>query len=542
MELRILVFFAVFCLFLSIIRPLVRGLWKLEGLVVCPLLAFLVMLGIFPAYGFRPECVPLLLFALFLAFANIYDLIALFSGLQSDAYRDRRLIFTLVTAILFGCTTWVCLYYAPDIDIELSAQEAETFTVRDKDGELYVRIYGAVEADSVEAGTAETGVSEAGTSEVAEANDEAKDRIRPVLILLPPVAGSQSVVEGVCRALRDRGFCVLTYSRPGFDSPAIDGKGVPVRLSFPRLFRLFYALTRGFNSTLANARSREMEEVRRRDTELLLRELAQNETLQEKLGDGRHTVFLAGYGAGGAAITYLSGQDDFVSRYPQIKGIIAVEAPLYSSMESDPHPSRLPDDAASLFGKLADLTRQFIPRKITHVDNIPKSLLPVLFIVSDRVIQDKDSRYKTIVRALAASQNNALLAAVHGAGPLDYSDSPRYYPILSFLFPGASDTESLTGGPEITASLIANFAVLVFTTEPSTFPEPSVFTESSVSSEPSVFTEPSVSSESAAFTETDVPAETAGELNLVKTPLNVNLFLRTGGVWNIPDSRTILHP
>ncbi|MDR2702364.1 MAG: hypothetical protein LBB72_08030 [Spirochaetaceae bacterium] len=549
MELKILVCLAVFCLFLSIIRPLVRGLWKLEGLVACPLLAFFILLGIFPAYGFRPECVPLLLFALFLTFANIYDLIALFSGLQSDAYRDRRLIFTFVTAVIFACTTWVCFYYAPGMDIELSTQEVETFSIRDKDGELYVRIYGIAEADTAETDTARADASkvdtanvdtaETGTSELNEDEAEVKNRIRPLLILLPPVAGSHLVVEGVCQALRDKGFSVLTYSRPGFDSPAFDGQGVPVRLSIPRLFRLLYALTRGFNSTLANARSRELEEGRRRDTELLLRELAQNKTLQDKLGDGRSTIFLAGYGAGGAALTYLSGQDDFVNRYPQIKGIIAVEAPLFSSMESDPQlPRHSENAAATIFTRLAGFVRQFLPGKITHVENIPRPLLPALFLVSDRVIQDREGRYETIVRALAASQNNALLAAVPGAGPLDYSNSPRYYPILSFLFPGAVDTESQaggpekaggperTGGPEITASLITNFAALILS-------EPPVFFETSVLLETSVFSESSVFSDLSGHT---------NESSLVKTPLNGDIYLRTGGVWNIPNSRTILHP
>jgi len=484
MELKILESLAVFCLFLSIIRPFVRGLWKLDGLVVCPLLSFFVILGVFPAYGFRPECVPLLLFSLFFTYANIYDLIALFYGLHSDAYRDRRPIFTVVIAIVFVCTAWICFNYAPSIDMELSTQDVETFSVRDKDGELFVRIYGA---------------NETGTSYADENETGTENRIRPLLILLPPVAGSHSVVDGVCQALKNRGFYVLTYSRPGFDSPAFDGENIPVRLSIPRLFRLFSALTGGLNNTLANARSRELEEGRRRDMELLLRELAQNKTLQNKLGSGRNTIFLAGYGAGGSALTYLSGQDGFIALYPQIKGIIAVEAPLFSSMESNSQFPRLQENTVSFFTRFTDFTRQFIPRKITHVENIPRPLLPVLFIVSDRVIQDRNGRYETILRALAASQNNAVLAAVPGAGPLDYSDSPRYYPILSILFPGASDTESHAAGPEITASLITNFAALVLFE----YPE---------------------------------------ELSLIKTPLNGNIYFKTGGGWNIPNSRTILHP
>jgi len=532
MELRILELFAAFCLFLSIIRPLVRGLWKLDGLVVCPLLAFGVILGIFPAYGFRPECIPLLLFALFLTLVNLSDLIALFSGLHSDIYRDRGMGFIVVAGVLFICTLWLTLYYAPTMDLELSVGEGiETLSIRDRDGELHVRIYGAagdatetVEGTPPAAATETVGEIAAGTpvgtvtgtaaealgplaGTVGEAAmgevliTENVAQIRPLLIFLPPVAGSLTVTEGVCLALRDRGFTVLAYSRPGFDSPAFDRDGQPMRLHFSGLFRLISASTRGLKDTGANAKGRELEEGRRRDTELLLREIAQNRTLQDKLGPGRSTVFLAGYGAGGAALAFLTGEDDFAERYPQVKGIITVEAPLLGSLEGDIPlpPAPLPDDSAdALFRQIKDFFVQLLPKKITRIDTIPRPVLPALFIVSDKVIQDRSSRYETVLRSLAASRNMALLAAVPGAGPFDYSDSPRYFPVLSVLFRGASYKKGRAAGPEITAALITNFAVLVLSGHPD-------------------------------------------ESLLETTPLRGDIYLETGGVWNIPNSRAILH-
>jgi len=508
MELRILELFAAFCLFLSIIRPLVRGLWKLDGLVVCPLLGFVVILGIFPAYGFRPECIPLLLFALFLTLANLPDLIALFSGLHSDAYRDRGLGFIVVAAGLFICTFLLTLYYAPTIDLELSVGEGvETLSIRDRDGELHVRIYGGagtvmgtVGEAPAETVTETVGETLAGTEAPAETTTVPVAQIRPLLIFLPPVAGSLAVTEGVCLALRDRGFTVLAYSRPGFDSPAFDRNGQPVRLYFSGLFRLIGALTRGLKDTDSNAKGRELEEGRRRDAELLLREITQNRTLQDKLGADRNTVFLAGYGAGGAALTFLSGEDGFAERYPQVKGIITVEAPLLGSLEGDIPlpPAPMPEDhVEALSRQLKDFVVELLPKKITRIENIPRPVLPALFIVSDKVIQDRSSRYETVLRALAASRNTALLAAVPGAGPFDYSDSPRYFPVLSVLFPGASSKKGKTAGPEITAALITNFAVLVLSGHPD-------------------------------------------EFRLATTPLNGDVYLETGGVWNIPNSRAIL--
>jgi hypothetical protein len=478
MELRILVFYASFFLFLSIIRPLVRGLWKLDGLAACPLLALGIMVGIFPAYGFRPECIPLLFFALFLTFANLPDLTALFFGLQSDSYRDRGLLFILATGAVFACTLWITLYFDPPVDMELFYEGAETIQLQDsrRGAELNVRIYGA--GESASAG-------------------------RPLLILLPPAAGSLPVVDAVCSALKERGFTVITYSRIGFDSPAFDGSGMPVRLFLPGLYRLINALCRGLNDVAANAGGRELEEGRRLDTEFLLGELSLNKALWNKLpGADRNCIFLAGYGAGGAALTVLAGMDDFAAGYPQVRGIIAVEGPLLSSLEGDVPPSSSPasDNPAGAFTRRAG----FIPKKITRIGTVPRPLLPILFILSDRVIQNRSGRYETILRTLGAARNTALLAAVPGAGPFDYSDSPRYYPIYSSLFRGAVHREGQVPGPGLTALLMTNFAALVL--------------------------------------ETPRNGEAPENAPLRTAVLDSDIHIETGGVWQIPGARTILQP
>jgi hypothetical protein len=482
MELRILVFFAAFFLFLSIIRPLVRGLWKLDGLAACPLLAFGIMAGIFPAYGFRPECIPLLVFALFLIFANLPDLSALFYGLQSDSYRDRGLLFILTSGVVFACTLWVTLYFAPPVDMELFYESVETIQLQDsrRAAEFNVRIYGAGES-SVSAD-------------------------RPLLILAPPVAGSLPVIDAVCSALGERGFTVITYSRPGFDSPAVDSSGMPVRLFLPGLYRLINALCRGLSDVAANAGGRDLEAGRRLDIEFLLRELTANKALRDKLsGTDKNCIFLAGYGAGGAALTVLAGRDDFAAAYPQIRGIIAVESPLLSSLEGDAPPPPPSDNPVSAFTRQAgDFAGNFIPKKITHIGTIPRPLLPILFILSDRVIQNRSGRYETILRTLGAARNTALLAAVPGAGPFDYSDSPRYYPIYSTLFRGAVHREDQAAGPDITAALMTNFAALILGATRA--------------------------------------GEASGNTPLVTAVLDSSIHVETGGVWQIPGGRTILQP
>jgi hypothetical protein len=73
------------------------------------------------------------------------------------------------------------------------------------------------------------------------------------------------------------------------------------------------------------------------------------------------------------------------------------------------------------------------------------------------VIRRRTGRYETVLRTLGASRAPALLAAVPGAGPFDYSDSPRIYPVYSFLFRGEEGAPP-EGGPELAAALITNFA------------------------------------------------------------------------------------
>ncbi|MDR2551851.1 MAG: hypothetical protein LBD31_01600 [Treponema sp.] len=489
MELRVLEFFTAFLLFLSIIRPLIRDLWKLDGLVICPLLSLGIMVGIFPAYGFRPECIPLLGFTVFMNIAHFPDLVSLFSGLHSDSYLDRGRILTFSTAVVFVFTLWIALYYAPPMNLDPETKGVEFLSLRDqkRKEDLYVRIYHPAEGE-VSSPSAGSGSPGSGAP--------------PLLILIPPVTGSLAVTGTVCGALRDRGFVVLTYSRPGFDSPAFDSKGMPVRLFFSGLYRLFTVHSRGLTSVKANAAGRALEEGRRQDTEFLLGEL--DSGLRSSLaGADTGTVFLAGYGAGGAALTVLAGTGTFTVRYKQVRGIVAVEAPILSSLEGDSPPSS-PPPAGAFFRRLAFLAGGGFPKKITRLGHIPQPEVPVLFLLSDRVIQNRSGRYETVLRTLGASRNMALLAAVPGAGVFDYSGSSRYYPILNFLFRGASRLEEKTeAGPELTASLITNFAALALKN----------------------------GSPGGA-----VPG------GLKTTVLDSRIYLETGGVWQFPAGQTILQP
>jgi predicted dienelactone hydrolase len=270
-----------------------------------------------------------------------------------------------------------------------------------------------------------------------------------------------------------------------------------------------------------------LEGSRKNDVVYILRELSENKTLSNLLGNvDKTTVFLVGYGAGGAALTTLAGQADFSTAFPQVRGIVSVEAPLLSSLEGDPLPEPAPVPSGllnALYQQATDYVETLKPRSITHITEIPKPELPVLFLLSDRAINGRGGRYETIIRTFKASETAVLIAAVRGAGPFDYSASPKYYPLYSFLFRGAEQTKQNRDWPELTASLITNFAVLVLENE-------------------TAAVVPDISPEISAAISDEESDPVKFTIALKKTALDNSIFLEQGGVWQIPSVRTILQP
>jgi hypothetical protein len=549
---------------LSIVRPFVRELWKLPGLAVCPFLALCVVVGIFPAYGFRPECILLLLFALFLFCANLPDFYALFFGLHGDTYRDKGPVFTIVTAVVFVFVMGITVSFSPSTDGDLSTGGVQTVFL-DR-GKLHVRIYGEIKQE------------EAAADDTGETQDQEESRVvmiladeaagaeaapmelppgRPLLILAPPVAGSFTVSDEVCAALRDRGFTVLCFSRVNFDSPFFEENGKPVRLSASGLFRLVSALTRGTKNTAANARGRELEEGRKNDILFLLEEISVNKTLRDLLGDtDTNTVYLAGYGAGGAALTTLAGTNTFAAQFPQVRGIAAIEAPILSSLESDPMPPPPPpatNPFSALFRAASLAIKNNSARKITHISNIPRTRLPCLFVVADRVTQRRTGRYETILKALEQSHGPSLLAAVPGSGPFDYSASPGYYPMFSALFRGAQQPGQKRDWPDLTAAIITNFAVLVEENAAAGMSAAATNSGETIAAGANTGSVPGgavpgnetlVAETQPAVTEAaeTQPESSSLKTRLVTSVLDPNLYLEQGGVWHIPGALTILEP
>ena len=84
-DLAILEILIAFFLFMPLCRPYVKTLVRIEGFVYFPLIALFCVIALFPAYGFRPECVPLLLFTVL---HNILNTRVLFASVGRLRYAD----------------------------------------------------------------------------------------------------------------------------------------------------------------------------------------------------------------------------------------------------------------------------------------------------------------------------------------------------------------------------------------------------------------------------------------------------------------------
>jgi predicted dienelactone hydrolase len=430
-------------LFFPLIRPLIKGLWPLDGLIWLPLLALGITAGLFPAYGFRPECVPLLVYGIIFNIVNFHTIYAFLSHLRYDDFRERSPVVTVLALIplILVCGVALSFAHAEDTALMTRGVSALTLTDEERGTELFLRIYGPVDPASpgVEASP---GIAASGGG-------------RPLMVLIPPLGGSLRVIDGVCGTLRDQGFTVITYARRGF------GPGDAIRL--------WRAYSRGFATEKANGFGRSFEEDRRGDAEFLLARLRDRRGIPGTAGTNPDCVFMAGYGVGGSALLLLAGAPNLGRQFPALRGIIALESPLFSALQGEEReaiglPALEPGGFQAWWSGMGRWLEARRPGKITGLRAVPSAEIPICLILSGQALnpRSRDRRSGAAFQVVAASPAPAILTAVSGAGPLDYSDIPKKYPLYSLLFPGegvdAWDADYFVRG---TAALMNNFALTV---------------------------------------------------------------------------------
>jgi hypothetical protein len=423
---------ALVCLFLvlPLFRPLVKTLWPLDGLVWLPLVAVIITVGIFPAYGFRPECLPILLFALIYTIANLDSLVSSIRSQPSDAFRDRSPLLTVFALIMLGAVIFTMFAFSPRTGSYPETETARLQKIPTPGKDYYLQIYG-----------------QAG---------------RPIIFLVPPELGSSASVKLVCLELESKGYTVVTYSRKDFDLPFVDDNGKKHFSMFLKMPGYLYASLMGTKLASANNRGKAMEAERRADIEYLL------PRIYELTGETDfEPILLAGYGAGGSALAYLNANDGFGSNN-NVLGIIAVENRLWSSYETE---ASVVNKNSSIRGvnyriltEIVDSLMGLLPKTLRRTKTLlPSANLPVLYLVSGRALKYPSSYYgreKNPYQAIFDTERSAsgpiAIAMIKEAGPLDYQDFPLTHPVYSFSLPG--QINDAVNAISDTASIIGNFA------------------------------------------------------------------------------------
>jgi hypothetical protein len=472
----------VFLLFLlPLVRPFGKMLWYVDGVVWLPVLALGIIIGLFPAYGFRPECIPLLLYALIFNIANLPRIASLLRHTQYDGFRERKTVRTAVSAGFLVLVTAAGIYFLPEEKAALAGEGVRSLVVYDerRNNKYFLRVYGQAGGDSGETAASPGAFSppQGALPEPALLQQAAiappEPALRPALLVAPPVTGSILMADRLCASLRDGGFTVVSYSRLDFDFPAFDENGNLRQPPLMNALNLLHAYAGGRFFKAANNAGRFLETERREDIRFLLGLIRQNRGIPGYADPpGGETdwgcVFAAGYGAGGSALLSLTGED------AALRGIVAIESQLlsvYRGNEEPPAPEP-PENAGrlrSFWAKIpvrAAVSAAF--RKITGIGAAPNPQAPLCFIVSDRVqsVKYQNGRYAALIRVFRTTTAPAILAAVSGAGVLDYSDVPEKYPFYSALFSGlGKNPRSRAGCVPRTAALIINFAASVLEQE-----------------------------------------------------------------------------
>lgn len=425
---------AVLFLVLPLFRPFIKKLWYLDGLAWLPVIALVIIAGIFPAYGFRPECLPILLFTFVYSIANILPVISGVSSRSNDTFRDRGPLVTMLAFILLGAATFPMFAFSAKVDTRLKGEVEfveiiEAKKTRYNAGNYYIRVYGTVQAD------------------------------RPLIVLAAPEIGSAASVDLVCRELYKKNYTIVTYYFRGNDL-------FKRYAAFPaQLVKHWHIVRNASVFASAHKQGKIREEERRAEIEYLL------SRLPSLLNAGKGSLpplLLVGYGTSGSALAYLAGDDRFISRYDNVLGTVAIESRLWSSYLPVLPAMSVPKSG----GKIQRYWTGFInrlntmrPQRVSRSGLLPGAevsgnTLPVLYLISGRALDVPQGQkpYRAVFDTLRSGSGPVALAAIEGAGPLDYQDYPFTHPIYSFFLPGLKGAQQSENPISDTASIIGNFA------------------------------------------------------------------------------------
>jgi hypothetical protein len=389
-------------LLLHIVRSYVDVFRETAGFVFFPSMALFCGIAMIPAYGVRPECLPLFLFTAVYTVLCFPSVIAFFSRLKSRSGDTGRPLLSFLAAAVLAVSLAAAFLFSPRDRPTADGTAKTQFTVSDfaREVDLFVSYY------------------------QGNGND--------LVLVTPPVSVPLSMVEDICFAFKETGYKVLAFSRPSFDNIATDENGETVELPvFQRIKRSMRAVN-GIKTGDTTARQDAAE--READIRFLLSALKSNRRLRETV-PYYENVFLLGYGAGGAAAIGLSGTRDFLRENPAVKAVAAIESVVLCDFSE---PEYEPDK--NLLRNIGGRIGRFFKKPPPRMENITRPAIPVLFVAGDgSQAKNRDRRYGAVVQTMADAEAPFLFASVNGIHAIDFSAVSRKYPVFPLFIKGKKE-------------------------------------------------------------------------------------------------------
>ncbi|MDR2865247.1 MAG: hypothetical protein LBV68_06545 [Spirochaetaceae bacterium] len=411
-DLGILEILIVFFLFMPLAQPYIKTFHTIKGLNYFPLIALFCTVAIFPAYGFRPECLPLFVFTL--VYYRINSL-RIKRATPHSVYTERSPLYFICILFFIVGTSFIAIYFLPLTDSRVfSYTEIEKKYDPGRNNEYFTKVYNKKTGNEFE-------------------GEKAALSGRPLVLVIPPLTGSGFIVDRVCRALSEQGILVLNASRAGLDIPP--EKGVDIKTYYPVIPEYIKRLG---SSVWKNPDTYKaacfFEKERMADIEFLLPLL----TKQFKSNE----VYLLAYDEGASAAILLSGSDNFFENNPALKGIIAVGPRLYSNFQLEElrhSDDEEPQEGAHFFVKkwieIKNRIKSIKRYKLAHTGKSASPRFPLLVLASERTGNPRyaEGEYAALVSFLREHARDMSVLTMNGAGAYAYSDVPEKYPVISAL-------------------------------------------------------------------------------------------------------------
>jgi len=430
---------------LAIVQPFIQAFRKIAGLAVLPIIALLLSMATLPAFGFRPELLPLAIFTLVSSIGSIPHLSDMARKLRTDDYDGRILVLAIIKLALLLFVTLFAFIFLPKV-------EPVGWIVGQGDGQGIIMKESELTDESRHVGLNVRFYYEKGKVLEGSTSTTAQARM-PIIVVACPIPGGLPFYEDYCTALASRGFLVAAFTRK-------------TDLNLGTMFGFYRDL---ITVSLFSGRTTEADTLARTseldlfsDIGYFIRFLksASAKNVPENIGMDKSRISVAGFGSGGAAALMYGVQgvefekkvqDSFSTseEHYELIASISLEGPPASFRETE---IRM-DEAESISAEKGSIGHRALSaiklffqgimgrngfEGYRSVGKVPEARVPTLMVVSDKIgdTDTRDGRYAGLLRFLLGAKAMSAIVSFDGAGILDFTDAPRKYPLFSAFTPG----------------------------------------------------------------------------------------------------------